>query len=118
MPDVFPYTYRTDAAQKTPVGVAEGSAGKTESKGKNGVKRKLDDIKLDEPDAPGAMKNTFGSKKNEKRTKKTELKQSMYMNPFLPEPPLSVAGHEAHSRALTHIALSNDSSMDGQSFFS
>ena len=115
---------QSDATQNTPIGGAERSTVKTVSKGKNnnglGVKRKLEDAKLeDKPDAPDVTKSTIGSK-NEKRAKKTELRQSTYINPFLPEPSLSVAHHEAHSHALTQTphTASNDSCMDGQSFFS
>jgi hypothetical protein len=113
-------SHTRDAAQNAPIEGAESSVVKTTSKGKNNgleVKRKVDDAKLDKPDAPDATKNEFGSK----RAKKIEVKQSTYINPFLSEPSLPVAQHEAHSHALTqtpHTALSNDSSTDGQSFFS
>ena len=51
---------------------------KTTSQGKNnslGVKCKVDDVKLDKPDAPDVMKNKFDSK----RAKKIEVKQSTYI---------------------------------------
>ena len=102
------------AKESTPTGVPEGSAVKTKSKGKEGGvrgKRKFDDTEFDKPDV----------KKNEKRTKKIEAEQCTYINPFIPEPSLTVAEHEAHSHALSqaqHNALFSDSSTGGQSLFS
>jgi hypothetical protein len=51
--------------------------------------------------AADARKVIFGVKKNEKRMKKIESEQCMYMNPFITEPSLTVAEHKAHSHALS-----------------
>ncbi|KIM78594.1 hypothetical protein PILCRDRAFT_11061 [Piloderma croceum F 1598] len=112
------------AKESVPIGAPEDSTAKTKSKGKEGDvrgKRKLDDAEFDEPDAADERKDMFSVKKNEKRTKKIEPEQRTYMNPFIPEPSLTVAEHEAHSHALSHAkhnALSSDSSTNGQSLFS
>ena len=113
---------RADPAKESALtGVPEGSAAQTKSKGKEGGvcgKRKFDDTEFDKPDA---RKDMFSVKKNEKRTKKIEAEQRTYINPFIPEPSLTVAKHEAHSHALSqaqHNALFSDLSTGGQSLFS
>ena len=115
------HSWADPAKESAPTGVPEGSAAQTKSKGKEGGvhgKRKFDDTEFDKPDA---RKDMFSVKKNEKRTKKIEAEQRTYINPFIPEPSLTVAEHEAHSHALSqaqHNALFSDSSTGGQSLFS
>jgi hypothetical protein len=118
------HSWADPAKESVPTGVPEGSTAKTTSKGKEGGvqgKRKLDDAEFDEPDAADVRKDMFNVKKNEKRTKKIEAEQHTYINPFIPEPSLTVAEHEAHLHALSqaqHNALFSDLSTGGQSLFS
>lgn len=116
---------RAGAAENAPIGVPEDFTTKAKSKGQYsgvGEKRKFVDAKLDEPDErDGAQKDVFGSKQNEQRTKKREAGDRTYMNPFIPEPSISVAQHEAHSHVLaqaSHTAVLSNPSADGLSLFS
>jgi len=76
-----------------------------------GGKRKIGDVEVDE-NAPRATKDASGSK-TAKRKKYPEPETRTYINPFVPEPSLTVAEHEAHSRALSqaqHIAVPTEPS--------
>ena len=101
--------------ENVPIGVPEDLAANI------GEKRKFINAKLDEPDeGDGVHKDVFGSKQNKQQTKKREAGDRTYMNPFIPEPSMSVAQHEAHSHVLAqapHTAIPS-ASTDGQSLFS
>jgi hypothetical protein len=116
---------RVDVAENASIDMHEvlvGPATNAKAKEKRDVrgKRKVDDAKFDDLDAP-ETRNETSSKKTVKRTKKKQPEPPTYINPFIPEPSLSVAGHEAHSRALSkarYIMSPNDPPTDGQSLFS
>jgi hypothetical protein len=114
---------RADAEANTSTGLPEGSTTKAKSNGKNSDdkgKRKLDDTGFDELDAADGIKDGSGSN-IEKRTKKAQPEPRTYMNPFIPKPSLTVAEHEAHSRAIAEtprLATLSDASTNGQSLFS
>jgi hypothetical protein len=87
-----------------------------EKKNEVGAKRKADEMKFDEQDASSAEKTG-------KRARKKESEHRAYINPFIPEPSLTVAEHEAHSQALSQAQRvvppsDPDPSTDGHSLFS
>jgi hypothetical protein len=73
-------------------------------------KRKADYANLDAPDT----RNESNLKKTTKKTKKKEIEPLTFINPFIPEPSLTVAEHEAHSR----VAIPSNASASGKSLFS
>jgi hypothetical protein len=120
---------RADRAEDASAGachVAEGRLTKVKGKEKKnevGAKRKADEMKFDEQDASDATGDASSSKKTGKRARKKESEHRAYINPFIPEPSLTVAEHEAHSQALSQAqrvvpSSDPDPSTDGHSLFS
>ena len=89
----------------TGVGQAvEGLTTQSKSQGKRaktGVKRKADEMNFDAEDVTDVTNDTWALKKTAKKVKKTELNHYAYINPFIPEPSLTIAEHEAHSHTLS-----------------
>jgi hypothetical protein len=111
---------RTDGSENASIDIRVGSVTKVEVNEKRDVvgrKRKADLANLDAPDT----RNGSDLKKTVKKTKKKEIEPLTFINPFIPEPSLTVAEHEAHSRALSqipHVVIPSNASADGKSLFS
>jgi hypothetical protein len=117
---------RTDITESTSIdvdGVSVSAVVKPKIKARRDEvegKRKVDAM-FDEIDAPDATTGASCSKMGVKRAKKADQKPKTYMNPFIPQPSLTVAEHEAHSRVLSEtdrLPTPSDLSTNCQSLFS